>query len=390
MHFRGRPKHRDKNLDKELPPRPSKDGGWGDYRKGLKLHLDGTASPYSSQTHLMRSSSPTPSFASSLSNNAPRSPGDSSKGKGFAIWNKLDKMMKKDRGKEIEKEGRLPLLRSKASEPLLSSAGVSPVASKRGSGGHNEYVNPRAMDYASIEQIAAVKTSKGQDGRRDGKKDQFSGRKGRGGKTGQEEEEGQSFRIDTDFSDLDQFVKRQTSSPNPNSSWLDNTEAQPDNTAWEPPESWGLLGQPQATEAAADVEESNDNGPEDAQYCIRVFRADSTFATLSCKLQASVTEVLGLLGRKSFLQDNLDKYQIVMRKNGLLRILGPNERPLKIQKRLLEQVGYTEEDHLDEIGREDHGYLVRFTFMMTPPGGYSLVSDLRCRVTQWKLLIVGS
>lgn len=84
-----------------------------------------------------------------------------------------------------------------------------------------------------------------------------------------------------------------------------------------------------------------------------------------------------MLGRKSFLQDDLKNYQIVMKKNGLLRILGPNERPLKIQKRLLEQAGYTEDDHLEEIGREDHGYLCRFTFMMSRMGGYSLV----CRST---------
>lgn len=64
-----------------------------------------------------------------------------------------------------------------------------------------------------------------------------------------------------------------------------------------------------------------------------------------------------------------------MKKNGLLKILGPNEKPLKIQKKLLEQAGYTEEDHLDEIGREDHGYLVRFTFMMSRMGGYSLSLD---------------
>ncbi|KAA8909492.1 hypothetical protein FN846DRAFT_776233 [Sphaerosporella brunnea] len=374
LHFRGRPKHRDKNLDKDLPAKPGKEGILGDYRKGLKLHLDGTASSHSSQTQLIRSSSPTPSIASSLSNNVPRSPGDpGSKGKSFAIWNRI---IKKDKAKEhSEKDSRLPKLRSKASEPLLNSPGISPIvlSSKRGSGGHNEYVNSRAMDYASVEQIAAVKSSKGQDGRKDGKKDQLSGRKGRVGKAGQEEE--QDFRIDTDFSNLDEFVKRQTSPPDPNSSWLDNTEAQPDNTTWEPPESWGLPSQPQAAEEPVDVEENNESGPEDAQYCIRVFRADSTFATLSCKLQASVTEVLGLLGRKSFLQDNLDNYQIVMRKNGLLRILGPNERPLKIQKRLLEQAGYTEEDHLDEIGREDHGYLVRFTFMMARTNKYSLDQD---------------
>lgn len=74
------------------------------------------------------------------------------------------------------------------------------------------------------------------------------------------------------------------------------------------------------------------------------------------------------------MQDGLRDYQIVMRKNGVQRILGPNERPLKIQKRLLEQAGYTEDDHIDEIGREDHSYMCRFTFMMSRMGNnYSLV-----------------
>lgn len=87
--------------------------------------------------------------------------------------------------------------------------------------------------------------------------------------------------------------------------------------------------------------------------------------------------MLSLLGRKSFLQDDLKNYQIVMRKNDVHRVLGPNERPLKIQKRLLELAGYTEDDHLEEIGREDHSYMCRFTFMMSRMGGgnYSLDQD---------------
>lgn len=44
------------------------------------------------------------------------------------------------------------------------------------------------------------------------------------------------------------------------------------------------------------------------------------------------------------------------------RILQPNERPLLIQKTLLEQMGYTEQDHIEDVGREDNSYLLRFTF----------------------------
>ncbi|KAI9781897.1 MAG: cysteinyl-tRNA synthetase [Peltula sp. TS41687] len=142
---------------------------------------------------------------------------------------------------------------------------------------------------------------------------------------------------------------------------------------WRPPESWVVA---QAGEENVmrlrEVEDVDDGQP----YCVRIFRTDSTFATLSTSLNSTVDELLRQLGRKSFLQDDLKNYQIVMRQHDLQRILQPGERPIAIQKRLLEQTGYTEADHLDEIGREDNSYLCRFTFVPTRLSGlYSLEKD---------------
>lgn len=86
-----------------------------------------------------------------------------------------------------------------------------------------------------------------------------------------------------------------------------------------------------------------------------------------------MTELLSQLGKKSFLQDDLSNYVILLRKQDQARILNPSERPLVIQKKLLEQVGYQDSDHLEEIGREDHSYLCRFTFLPSRVGGHSLV-----------------
>ena len=415
LYFRGRHKNRDKNHPDAaaLLPRPSKEASTflSEYRRNHR-NLDSgaaasTSSFSSSQTRLLRASSPTPSVASAMSN-PPRSPPSEREHNGSkkaSIWGRIDKFVKYSREKPSDNpdrddnsfssfsSSRLPKgmagLRSKSSEPLLTSGpaggSTSPAsASKRGSGGHPEPLNPRAMDYPSAEHMTLAKTPSASSARAQAAPDgtRHAARKGSrpahahaaatGAKTGHHDD----FRIDTDFSDLDQFVKRQTTTPpDPGSFFFDDSGAAPVTApTWEPPESWGATQgvQPPSVEPS-DAEDEPESGPEDAQYCIRVFRADSTFATLSCKLSATVTEVLGLLGRKSFLQDNLANYQIVMRKNSLLRILGPNERPLKIQKKLLELVGYTEDDHLDEIGREDHGYLVRFTFMMARTGGYSLV-----------------
>jgi adenylate cyclase len=149
---------------------------------------------------------------------------------------------------------------------------------------------------------------------------------------------------------------------------------------WNAPDSWAV--KKMEDDNVERREEVGDDGAESSTendglpYCVRVFRVDSTFATLSTPLNTSVSETLQLLGRKSFLQDNLENYQIVLRKHDLQRILGPNERPLQIQKRFLEQAGYTSRDRIDEVGREDNSYLCRFTFVPAKVSGYSLVCEL--------------
>lgn len=44
------------------------------------------------------------------------------------------------------------------------------------------------------------------------------------------------------------------------------------------------------------------------------------------------------------------------------RRMGPNERPVLLQKRRFEQAGYTELDKLDDLGREDNSYLCKLVY----------------------------
>lgn len=150
--------------------------------------------------------------------------------------------------------------------------------------------------------------------------------------------------------------------------------------AWDAPDSWAVkrvgdenLGRlPEIDETGTPQKVEDDGTP----HCVRVFRIDSTFATLSTGVNTTVSEILQMLGKKSFLQDDLDNYQIIMRKHDLQRQLAPGERPVAIQKRLLEQAGYTSKDRIEEIGREDNSYLCRFTFVPTKLSGYySLEKD---------------
>lgn len=85
---------------------------------------------------------------------------------------------------------------------------------------------------------------------------------------------------------------------------------------------------------------------------------------MSCALNTTVIELLGILSRKFFLPD-FSNFQLVMCRYNSSRVLTMQEHPLLIQKRILKYAGYTPDDYVDDIGREDHSYLCRFVFVAT-------------------------
>lgn len=208
--------------------------------------------------------------------------------------------------------------------------------------------------------------------------------------------EGQPMYLDTNLGDMSGIVTHQQPvSPTDTAGGIftgneshpsemelkNNFQPQPDSADdWHPPDSWqvkkpsdDVVGRLPELADENVMEYDEDGHP----FCVRVFRIDSTFATLSGGLNATVTQILEMLGRKSFLQEDLNNYDIVMRKNDLSRTLEHGERPILMQKRLLEQVGYQPSDRIADVGREDNSYLCRFTFLPTKLGVYSgLDNDL--------------
>ncbi|KAI9810355.1 MAG: cysteinyl-tRNA synthetase [Pycnora praestabilis] len=203
---------------------------------------------------------------------------------------------------------------------------------------------------------------------------------------------GQSvFQLDTDLSHMEGIISQPPPTTPPDGDIfmggaageasnkdLEDLTAPPG--GWNAPDSWAV--KKVGDENLGRLREINEEGvprkddEDDKSHCVRVFRVDSTFATLSASVNTSVSEILQMLGKKSFLQDQLENYQILMRKQDMQRHLQPGERPIAIQKRLLEQAGYTEKDRLEEIGREDNSYLCRFTFVPTKLSGFdSLARD---------------
>ncbi|KPM39952.1 Adenylate cyclase [Neonectria ditissima] len=136
---------------------------------------------------------------------------------------------------------------------------------------------------------------------------------------------------------------------------------------WDAPDSWAVRRNTEDNSyEAPDVDEiGSPPRPEEkiASFCIRIFRSDGTFSTHSMPLDSSVTDVISQVIKKTYVVDGLENYNIIMKKHDLIRVLMPPERPLLMQKRLLQQIGYEEKDRIEDLGREDNSYLCRFMFL---------------------------
>ncbi|KAI1372725.1 adenylate cyclase [Hypoxylon crocopeplum] len=186
-------------------------------------------------------------------------------------------------------------------------------------------------------------------------------------------DKGMVFHLDTNLNDMEGILAQPLplTPMEPSMFQLTDAELEPTsaqgNGAWNAPDSWAVRRT--AEERQEHAPEVDDVGtpprPEEklSPHCIRVFRADGTFATVQMPLNSTVEAVMGQVVKKTFVTDGLENYHIVLRKHDLSRVLAAAEKPLLIQKRLLQQVGYEERDRLEDIGREDNGYLCRFLFL---------------------------
>lgn len=189
------------------------------------------------------------------------------------------------------------------------------------------------------------------------------------------------FNLDTNFDDMSDIIAQPQVPKTPADAGIfaggkiaQTPASELSAPAWDAPDSWAVKGQ--EDEVLDALPEANEDGlpaiqEEDGiSYFMRVFRSDGTFATLSMSINATVGEVLQSLAKKSVLHDSIDNYQLLMRKHQLSRQLGGSERPVAMQKKLLQLAGYTERDRIEDIGREDNSYLIRFTFSHEKQTGY--------------------
>lgn len=334
---------------------------------GLGPFGDGTMNPPA--TLGGRSTSPTPSLRSSMFREPNQiSPGTPSNKRSF-----LDKVLRKGHGHHLKH---------------IPSSTKSALDSSRGSRSSRRDISPATQVRRGSHEGSSTSLrdmAGDSDRKRDGKglgigPSKFLARRGFGAESVSGRDNRQPelpngvYQLDTDLEHMEGIVDRVRGSDAGSVHGEDGRRKDEWSVGqWDPPESW----QVKRHDLASQVSEAEEKPAtsllekEGTQYFIRVFRIDSTFATLSAGLNATVADILRMLGRKSFLQDHLNNYEIVLRKNDLSRQLDRTERPILMQKRLLEQVGYTSKDRIEDIGREDHTYLCRFIFMPTKLSGYA-------------------
>ncbi|KAG0081562.1 cysteinyl-tRNA synthetase [Linnemannia elongata] len=147
--------------------------------------------------------------------------------------------------------------------------------------------------------------------------------------------------------------------------------------AWHAPESWGVQP-PSSTVSGAQLslalspedltsEEMDPTDFENWEYgkkkpsTIRIFRPDTTYTTVNCVFSITASELSAILCKKIFKPDT-SKYHLYVLRNGIVRPLSPQERPLNILRRLLLQFGYTDQDKLEELSGKDNSFICRITF----------------------------
>ena len=135
---------------------------------------------------------------------------------------------------------------------------------------------------------------------------------------------------------------------------------------WDAPDSWAVRRNTE--DKANDVPEDQEvvspprADEKTTSYYIRIFRQDKTFSTHRLPLDTTVTDLMPQVNKKTYTVD-LENYNIILQKHDLIRVLGPSERPILIQKRILQQIGYEDKDRIDDLGREDNSYMCRFMFL---------------------------
>nr|XP_031860394.1 uncharacterized protein CI109_004284 [Kwoniella shandongensis]KAA5527466.1 hypothetical protein CI109_004284 [Kwoniella shandongensis] len=98
---------------------------------------------------------------------------------------------------------------------------------------------------------------------------------------------------------------------------------------------------------------------------MRIYRADGSYSLLNVPIHTTTAEVINILsganeapaGKKI-----MTSMKLYLRERGQDRMLLPSEKPAAIQHRRLLQAGYTDAEHIEDLGKDDLAILCRFIY----------------------------
>ena len=131
------------------------------------------------------------------------------------------------------------------------------------------------------------------------------------------------------------------------------------NPAWAAPTEWSVIP-------------SKVDGP---QSCIRVFRREGTFVTVSCSLSMTAKDLCQTLAKKFFIAADVSStYRLYLVRNEDEMLVHPDDQPLLWQQTFMAEVGYDlVHDKVLDILREDNSYLFRWVY--APQDGFTFNYD---------------
>lgn len=151
--------------------------------------------------------------------------------------------------------------------------------------------------------------------------------------------------------------------------------------SWVAPESWAVIAPLIPSEITERPQSQNDSISE--LSAIRIYKIDAKHhrsasivnmmdsffqpsVLLACPMNTSALEICVTLTQKYFTSYDSSRYRLYVTHGGIERMLAKDEQPLILQQDWLKEIGYTEEDEMTKLGRDDHSYLFRFVFREVP------------------------
>lgn len=156
-----------------------------------------------------------------------------------------------------------------------------------------------------------------------------------------------------------------------------------DDYSWQSPTSWGFMGrETYAMNAKAPQSPPSAGLDGENLWALRIFKpvetsdgmmskivasSGYTYVTVSCSLNCTALEVCQLLMRKFTSNRDLSRFRLYVVHRNIERLLEHTDHPVQLLRKYLKTIGYSDDDQLAKIAREDHSYCCRFIYCEYPP-----------------------